>query len=306
MGCASEPTPLYKKASTKSYFESEQEQAVITHLRALSADTMYGRKFASAQSQLAQQYITTSLIASNVKGFQQKFLHQFEHNTLFSQKIGTNVIAWVEGTEYPDKYIVLSAHYDHLGMEGTKIYNGADDNASGTSALLAFGEVIAKKPLKHSIIFLFTDGEEVNILGAKAFIVQQAAIVPSILLNINLDMIAGNKHTKVLHYIDKQLETVLAEDKLKIFYQLTEQSSILIKRNFRKDLHRVYSRTRWNNASDHAAFYQQNIPFIYYGVGEHSNYHTTRDDFSHVNIPFFLDTCASIFHFLLFLDENIK
>jgi len=275
-------------------------------LETLSADNMAGRQFASAESTQAQNYIISSLVNNNVQPFQKKFRHPFKHKSFISHKEGNNIIGYVKGTSYPNQYIVISAHYDHLGKKGSKVYNGADDNASGTAAVLAFGQAISKKPLKHSVILLFTDGEEVNLLGAKAFISQQKLLLPHIKLNINIDMIAGSTSTKRLHYIDKRLDNILPQNKIEHLTSLSKDSAIKIKRGFKRDFYKTSKTTSWINASDHAPFNQKQIPFIYFGVGEHKNYHTTNDEFNNVNLPFFIQACQSIFHYLTFFDENIQ
>jgi len=275
------------------------------HLRNLSADDMKGRRFASKGSIVAQKYIISSLTKGKVNAFQQKFLHPFSHKTLFSQKNGHNIIGYVEGTKFPHQYIVLSAHYDHLGEKHGNVFNGADDNASGTAALLTFANNIARKPLQHSVLFLFTDGEEVNLLGAKAFIAQQNKLLPRIRLNINLDMIAGNKNTSQLHYIDRRLDNILSNGKLSEFAELSANQTIKVKRGFKQNNSHYKNKVRWYNASDHGEFNREHIPFIYFGVGVHNNYHSVNDDFDRVNLTFFIKACRSIFQYLYFLDRNI-
>jgi len=279
---------------------------MFSHLKMLSADNMAGRKFASTESTQAQNYIIASLVNNNVQPFQKKYRHPFTFKSFIFEKEGNNIIGYVKGTRFPNQYIVLSAHYDHLGQKGSKIYNGADDNASGTAAILAFAEAIAKQPLKYSVIFLFTDGEEVNLLGAKAFISQQKLLLPQIKLNINIDMIAGSKSTNKLYYIDKRLDTILPQDKIKHLRLLSNSSAIRIKRGFKGGGYRGNRTTSFINASDHASFNRKHIPFIYFGVGEHKNYHTINDEFNNVNLSFFIHACQSIFQYLTFFDENIE
>lgn len=304
-GCSSVSTSKHNTLAVKTYFDPLQVKQLTTHLAVLSADNMAGRKFSSAESIIAQNYLISSLINSSVKPFQKRFLHPFKQSTLFSQKTGNNVIGYIKGTRFPNQYIILSAHYDHLGKKGAKVYNGADDNASGTAALLTFAEKITKAPLKHSVIFLFTDGEEVNLLGAKAFISQQNRLLPQIKLNINLDMIAGSKNTKQLHYIDNRLEKILSQDNIKHLQELPSSSLIKLKRGFKRDSYSGINRTNWTSASDHGPFNSKHIPFIYFGVGIHDNYHTTHDDFKNVNLEFYIQACQSIFEYLNFFDENI-
>lgn len=266
---------------------------------------MAGRKFSSSEIVYAQDYIVSSLIKSNVQPFKSKFRHPFKHNSFFSKKAGNNIIGYVKGIKTPEQYIVLTAHYDHLGTKGSKVYNGADDNASGISALLAFSQKISIKPLNHSVIFLFTDGEEVNLLGAKAFINQQKQLLSQIRLNINIDMIAGSKGTSKLHYIENRLETILPIDKFNDLKSLSTNSVIRLTRGFKRGIYKSNNRVTWINASDHGAFNHKRIPFIYFGVDVHNNYHTINDNFENINLSFYIHACELTFKYLLFFDENI-
>lgn len=302
--CSSVPTTKYTSSEVKTYFDPLQIKKLSNHLAVLSSDTMAGRRFGSSDSKIAQNYLISSLINSEVQPFQKQFIHPFTHTSFFSEKAGNNIVGYVKGTSLPEQYIILSAHYDHLGKKGTKVYNGADDNASGTAALLAFADKITKAPLKHSVIFLFTDGEEVNLLGSKAFVSQQKQLLPQIKLNINIDMIAGSKNTKQLHFIDNRLEKILTQDNIQHLRNLPSSSIIKLKRGFKRD-HRANSRVSWTSASDHGPFNSEHIPFIYFGVGMHSNYHTTNDEFENVNLEFYIQACQSIFEHLNFFDENI-
>lgn len=266
---------------------------------------MAGRKFSSPESINAQNYLVSSLIKSDVQPFKNKYRHPFKSKSFFSQKVGNNIIGYVKGTRFPDQFIVLTAHYDHLGRKGTKIYNGADDNASGTAALLTFGQKIATTPLNYSVIFLFTDGEEVNLLGVKAFIKEQKQLLSQIRLNINIDMIAGSKNTSKLHFIENRLEEILSVDKINYLMILPTNTAIKLKKGFKRKIYKTNRRVSWTNASDHGPFNHKRIPFIYFGVGVHNNYHTTKDNFENVNLSFYIQACQLIFQHLIFFDESI-
>jgi Zn-dependent M28 family amino/carboxypeptidase len=305
VGCSSLPEQINEVKSNKLHLDIHQVNNLTKHLKVLSADNMAGRKFASKENIRAQNYIVSSLKSSDVLPFQKRFRHSFQHKSLLSTKLGTNIIGMVKGTVFPEQFIVLSAHYDHLGKIGSKVYNGTDDNASGTAAALTFAQTIVKNQLKHSVIFLFTDGEEVNLLGAKAFVSQQSSLLSQIILNINIDMIGGSFSTKRLHYIENRLETILP-NKNEFLMELPNYSSISLKKGFKRKLYQSNVSTSWINASDHAVFNRNQIPFIYFGVGEHKNYHTTHDDFSHANLSFFIKASQSILQFLYLFDENIE
>ena len=285
---------------------------VLKHLEILSSDDYAGRKFTSEGSIKSQSYLVSILNKLNIPPLQHKYRHTFKKATFFKTKQGTNIIAYIPGTQYVDQYIVLTAHYDHLGVKRNKVYNGADDNASGTAALLHYGKVLMNNPLKHSVILLFTDGEEVNLLGAKAFISQQQKLLSKIKLNINLDMIAGNKRTRKLRFISKGLSQVLSIQALASFtefqQQLKERGKTQLTQGFRniRGAGSNINRTNWRMASDHGVFSQAGIPFIYFGVGTHKNYHSDHDDYANVNKHFFLAAIDSIFQQVTFLDNAIS
>ncbi|MEW6982951.1 M28 family peptidase [Colwelliaceae bacterium 6471] len=280
---------------------------MLAHLRVLSDDSYGGRRIGSDGNKLAQNYLVSTLKAFNVLPFQGNYQHSFEQRKIFQTRRGTNVIGLIEGRKYKQQYIVLTAHFDHIGNKGSQVYNGADDNASGTAALLNFAEKISQAPLNYSVIFLFTDGEEANLSGATAFVKNNDSLMKNVKLNINLDMIAGNHQTKTLRYISDGLEQLLVPEHLVELVHLQERFELPIKKGF-KQSERGYGlnrKTKWELASDHGVFYRLKIPFIYYGVGTHSNYHETTDTYQNVNLGFFVKATGAIFKQLLYIDKHI-
>jgi len=285
---------------------------VLRHLKVLSSDKFAGRKFASPASLQSQSYLVDTLKELAVPAFKNSYRHSFKKTDIFQTKQGTNIIAYVPGTDHADEYIILSAHYDHLGAKRGKVFNGADDNASGTAALLHYAKLIKQQPLKYSVIFLFTDGEEINLLGAKAFIAQQDKLRKQFKLNINLDMIAGSKQTKKLRFISRDLEKLLSEEGIERFNHLQAQfkndSTVRLTPGFRNASGAGSSlkRTNWRMASDHGIFSRAGLPFIYFGVGPHRNYHTEFDDYEHINHSFYLAATTIIFKQIIYLDKAIS
>ncbi|PKI16275.1 peptidase M28 [Colwellia sp. 12G3] len=306
--------PLVSSASAllSSSIVNEDDLSVLEHLKILSSNEFLGRKFASQGSIKSQTYLVSTLCALKVQAFKNKYRHTFTQPGFFQTKQGTNIIAYIPGTQHVNKYIVLSAHYDHLGTKRNTVYNGADDNASGTSALLHYAKLLAKKPLKHSVILLFTDGEEVNLLGAKAFITQQKNILSNIKLNINLDMIAGSKRIKKLHFISRGLPQILSTQSLgeliKLQAHFKTNSSAHLKAGFsnRGGAGTSLKRTNWLMASDHGVFNKAAVPFIYFGVGTHKNYHSEFDDFVNINQNFYLAAIDIIFKQLIYIDTAMN
>lgn len=291
---------------------NEEHATVLKHLEILSSDDFAGRKFASEQSRKTQNYLISTLKGLAIPAFNNQYRHPFNKKGFLKSLQGTNIIAYIPGTNHVEEYIILSAHYDHLGIKRNKVFNGADDNASGIAALLHYGKLLSQQPLKHSVILLFTDGEEVDLLGAKAFIKQQGAILDQFKLNINLDMIAGSKQTKRLRFISKDLTDIISTQNLEGFKKLQEElktSSVArLTSGFRntRTAGLNVSRTNWRMASDHGVFSKAGVPFIYFGVGPHKNYHSELDDFAHVNQRFFLAATAVIFQQIIYLDNAMS
>ena len=218
---------------------------------------------------------------------------------------GSNIVAMIPGSDNLDSFIVLTAHFDHIGKRGNKIYNGADDNASGTSALLALAQQLIKTPLKHNVILLFTDGEESNLRGAKAFVKDHQTIMKHVELNINLDMIAGSKRTTKLRYLSRGINDLLTGAKMESLKTLQNSFDIPVKKGFRVKRLGSNRKINWLMASDHGVFHRAGIPFIYFGVGTHINYHQYSDTFSNVNHDFFHLATSAIYQQFIFIDHNI-
>lgn len=294
------------KVTTSQFFVDQKK--LLEHLQTISSDDFSGRKVGSLGNEKSRYYIKSTLDKYNVHPFKSDFDHKFIHHKFFKDIIGNNIIGVVEGIEFPDKYVVLTAHFDHLGIKGDAIYNGADDNASGTAALLSLAREISIKPLRYSVVFLFTDGEESNLLGAKAFIKDFPSVLPAIKLNINLDMIAGNNNTSTLHFITRGVHNLMSENEYQDLQTQLYNSEIDINKGFKfsnsvRDVGR--GRHKWLTSSDHGVFYRKKIPFIFFGVGTHKNYHTSKDTFENINQDFYISVTNCIYQYIRLLDQYI-
>ena len=184
-----------------------------------------------------------------------------------------NVWGLVPGTDptLSNEYIVVGAHFDHLGW-GTEnslyrgkipqIHNGADDNASGVSAILFLAEYIAKNPLKRSVIFVSFNGEEEGLLGSAYFTKHSPVPIEKIVFMMNFDMVGRMKERKLNVFgtgssttFDKVVDSVATIDTL----MLTKG-------------------TEGYGPSDHASFYAAKIPVLFLFTGAHSDYHMPTDD----------------------------
>ncbi|MDZ7377062.1 MAG: Hsp70 family protein, partial [candidate division KSB1 bacterium] len=179
-----------------------------------------------------------------------------------------NVIAFWEGADpqLKQELVVVGAHYDHIGARGDSvIYNGADDNASGTSGVLAVAKAFTEcqqRP-KRSVLFMCFAGEEKGLFGSR-FYAASDPIFPleHTVAMINLDMIARNDTSAV-----EVSGTVRSPEMKEIFLRANEQVK----------LHFKFSDDRRIGGSDHASFFRMNIPFLSFFTGMHDDYHQPSD-----------------------------
>lgn len=194
-----------------------------------------------------------------------------------------NVLAYIEGSEQPDEIIVVSAHLDHIGIKDGEVCNGADDDGSGTVAILEIAEAfkaakIAGDGPKRSILFLHVTGEEKGLLGSRYYTDFDPVFpLKHTVANLNIDMIGrtdpkredgdrnyiyligSDKLSTDLHNLSEAVNTAYCNIELDYTY------------NDENDPNRYYYR------SDHYNFAKNNIPVIFYFNGTHEDYHQTTD-----------------------------
>ena len=210
---------------------------------------------------------------------------------------GTNVVGQLRGAL--DRYIVVSAHYDHIGRKGRRIFNGADDNASGVAAMLYLAAQSQQSGRQCHQVFLASDAEEHGLLGARAFVSSDVVAAKSIFVNLNLDMLSqpgGRKEVLVSGNLSHPAFDGLIED-----IELASNMP-MIATDEKRRVGRYPSLVDRRKVSDHAAFAEQGIPFLFLGVGRHSYYHTPRDTASRVNQSFYGETVAIAWQYLQKLD----
>lgn len=165
---------------------------------------------------------------------------------------------------------------------------------------------IIKNNVKHDVIILFSDGEEDNLQGTKAFVNDFPDILDYTVLNVNLDMIAGVKNTRKLSYITHNLDKLLSVGEQEEFSRIQYSSWVPVQKGFKRERAAgMWNKRRWKLASDHGVFYRQGIPFVYFGVGTHHHYHQTSDTYENINKDFFWRASNSIYLYLRYLDQHI-
>jgi hypothetical protein len=194
---------------------------------------------------------------------------------------GHNVMGYIEGTDKKDELIVISGHYDHLGKKGNDVYNGADDNGSGTSTVLEIAEAFTQAKNegngpRRSILCLLVTGEEKGLLGSEYYAENPIFPIESTVANVNIDMVGrvDKKYANNPEYIYVIGSDRLSTDLHKINEEMNNEYSQIImdyKYNSEDDPNRYYFR------SDHYNFAKKGIPAIFFFSGVHEDYHRTTD-----------------------------
>ncbi|HEY5688502.1 MAG TPA: M28 family peptidase, partial [Yeosuana sp.] len=233
----------------------------------------------------AQKYIIDQFQKLEILTLGKKFEQPFNFTNDRKQYDAVNILGLIMGTEKPEKYIVISAHYDHEGIKKGDIYNGADDNASGISALFSFAEYFKNNPPKHSVILAAFDGEELGLQGSKYFV--NHSIIPSkeIIFNLNMDMISRSDNNELFAVGTSYNETL--KQLIQNFKQ-TENVQLLTGHDG------LDGKEDWTNSSDHASFHNKGIPFLYFGVDDHEDYHTPNDDYENIQPEFYKESVKLI------------
>lgn len=276
------PLDTAKVSITDYFFDTE---ILLENVKNLSSDYFEGRRTGTEGAVLARGYVIERFKALGVKSLNDTFKQSFSFSGKKTYN-AVNVLGLINGREKTDKYIVISAHYDHEGIKNGKIYNGADDDASGVSALFAFAEYFAKNPPKHNVILAAFDAEELGLKGAYHFVENNILTKRrNIVLNLNMDMISRSKKRQLFavgtsHY--PILKPTIANFKAIGVVDLLIDHEGLTKAD------------DWSFASDHAAFHKAKIPFVYFGVADHEDYHEPTDDFENIDQQFYKDAVQTI------------
>lgn len=266
----------------------------MLHLaQVLSSDALEGRAAGTPGNEAARGFIHKrfeEIGLAPLPGFS-VYMHRFPilpRETGDEPFEGVNLIGFIPGRAPGEEgpVIVVTAHYDHLGMRDGEIYNGADDNASGSAALVALAEYFANYRPQHDMIIAALDAEEIGLLGARDLVRMDGLAHERIALNINLDMVsrseagqlyaAGTYHTPLLADIVREV-AARAPVTLLMGHDRPEDGP-----------------DDWTLQSDHGPFHLAGIPFLYFGVEDHDGYHNPTDTFENITPDFFVRAADTI------------
>ena len=277
----------YDKIEAK-YVNQINPENLKKHLTIIASDEMEGRNTGSEGQKKAGRYMIDEYKKMNVsfpkgaKDYYQavpaSFLNAKRNLNLTDSE---NIWAYIEGSDKKDEIVVVSAHYDHVGMKNGEIYNGADDDGSGTVALMEMARVFQKAKEngngpRRSILILHVTAEEVGLHGSRYYSENPLFPLKNTIADINIDMI-GRRDT--LHPATNNYIYVIGSDRLSSeLHTINEEVNAKYtkldfdyKYNDRNDPERIYYR------SDHYNFAKKGIPSIFFFNGVHADYHLPSD-----------------------------
>lgn len=271
---------------------------VMADVRALAADSMEGRAAGSEGGARARRYIVRRLEEIGVDPLADGYAMPFTFERGDETIDAVNLVARVAGRSPDGPVMVITAHYDHVGVQGGEIYNGADDNASGVAGLLEIARRLVAEPPEHTVILAALDAEEMGLRGAREFVASPPVPLERIAVVVNLDMIARGDRGELYaagayHYpfLRPLLEEVAAQAPVSLL--LGHDSP---------DLGPAQD---WTLLSDHGAFHQAGVPFVYFGVEDHPDYHSPTDDVEKIDPQFLRGAIETVMAAVRRLDGSL-
>ncbi|MBS7788104.1 M28 family peptidase [Flavobacterium sp. CYK-55] len=286
LGCAAKND---KAQLERKYMQTITAEELKTLLTVVASDEMEGRETGSEGQKKAGRYLIEQYKNSQIPyptgadGYYQPIPAAYL-NAKYKENLSDseNIWAFIEGSEKPDEVVVISAHYDHVGIKNGEIYNGADDDGTGTVSLVEIARAFAQAKKeghgpKRSVLILHVTGEEHGLHGSRYYSENPLFPLAHTVCDVNIDMIGrhdefhnnSNKYVYVIgsDYLSTDLHNI-CESANKKFTKL----KLDYKYNDRQDPNRFYYR------SDHYNFAKNGIPSVFLFSGTHADYHKPGDD----------------------------
>jgi len=284
--CSSTKNFAYEGNGFQAAYNGISAAELKDNLYVIAADDMEGRDTGSAGQKRAGSYIIEQYKKNGI-GFPPSMDSYYQKVPSEAMKKygetlpdSENIMAYIEGTEKPNELIVISAHYDHVGTKNGVVYNGADDDGSGTVAVMEIAEAFqeAKKKgygPKRSVLFLHVTGEEHGLFGSEYYSEHPVFPLENTVADLNIDMIgrddAENRGKQYVYVIGSEM----LSSELKKINVAANDKTVKLELNYKyddpKDPQRLYYR------SDHYNFAKHNIPVAFFFDGIHEDYHKPTD-----------------------------
>ena len=260
-----------------------------------------------ARDWIVQQFRTAGLTPAGTKDY----LHPFTFNASDRSALlpggrpfrtvytAANVLGRLEGREPAARMLVITAHYDHLGIRDGVLYPGADDNASGVAAALAAARHFKANPPRHPLLLAVLDGEEQGQRGARALLDSTLVDRRGIAMAINLDMVSRSARREIY-----AAGTSFAPWLLPILQDVQSRAAVTIR--FGHDRPSPPAPLEdWTHSSDHGPFHDAGIAWVYFGVEDHADYHKPTDTSSRVDAAFYGDAADMIIEAIRAIDTRV-
>ena len=285
------------------YANEIQEEDLKQLLYVYSSDYFEGRRTGSEGQKRATDFLRNFYQSHQIRAAEGTDNYYQDLRLLVDKKRVTsqNLAAIIPGSEFPEEYILITAHLDHLGIKNGEIYNGADDDGSGTVALLEIAAAFQKAKLqgngpKRSIVFLHLTGEEERLAGSNYYVKKPLYPLLQTVANLNLDMI-GRVDPKRTAPNENYIYLIGSDRLSQELHNVSEQTNAHCCQlaldytfNDENDPNDFYTR------SDHYSFAQENIPVIFYFNGTHEDYHKPSDTAEKIRYDLLKNRTRLIFH----------
>lgn len=275
------------KAFLAAYKEIKAED-LKKNLYVIASDDMEGRDTGSPGQKRAGEYMVNYYKGLGISYPKALGSYYQKVPSDFMKKRGggnlpdsENILAFIEGSEKPEEIVVISGHYDHVGTRNGVVYNGADDDGSGTVAVMEIAKAFqaAKKAgngPKRSILFLHVTGEEHGLFGSEFYTDNPVFPLANTVVDLNIDMIGRddpeNRGKQYVYVIGSEM----LSSQLKVINEAANKKTNNLELNYKyddpNDTERLYYR------SDHYNFAKNNVPVAFFFDGIHEDYHKPTDD----------------------------
>jgi Zn-dependent M28 family amino/carboxypeptidase len=285
---------LAAQPAAKVHFTAQDLMSSITRL---ASPAMEGRRTGTPGNAKARAWIISEMRSAGLEPLGADYQMPFTFERNGTKQSGVNVGGVCKGQGAKDTgAMVITAHYDHLGVRDGATHHGADDNASGVAVLLALARQCRQSPWTHDALLVALDAEEQGLQGARALVAAPPIAKERLAININLDMvargdkgelyIAGTHHRPALKPI---LQPVASRAPVKLLFGHDSGGG----------------HEDWTSQSDHGAFHAAGIPFIYFGVEDHPDYHKPTDTVDKIDAAFFYRAATTILDAVTTLDRSL-
>ena len=264
---------------------------LLQDLKTLSADDMQGRLVDSEGGAKARAFVIERFKASGIKPIGENYEQPFTfagRGAGAAERHGVNVVGQIEGTKNPKRYIVVSAHYDHIGVRNGQVFNGADDNASGTAALFAVAKYFSSHKPANTLLFVAFDAEETGLRGSRAFVAKPVVDLASMVIDLNMDMIGRDPKnllfvvgTYTQPFLIPFIERIAAKAPVKL--TMGHDDPVKAREHARDQAYED-----WTSDSDHKSFCDVKVPCLYFGVEDFDQHHAATDDYETMTYAFYV------------------